>query len=59
MAVFFTSLLPQFASHGSFVALFALGFRVLHVDAHMAQRLRAGGLARHRADASLAPVARD
>jgi threonine/homoserine/homoserine lactone efflux protein len=25
MAVFFTSLLPQFASHGSFVALFALG----------------------------------
>jgi threonine/homoserine/homoserine lactone efflux protein len=25
MAVFFTSLLPQFAPHGSFVALFALG----------------------------------
>jgi threonine/homoserine/homoserine lactone efflux protein len=25
MAVFFTSLLPQFAAHGSFVELFALG----------------------------------
>ena len=25
MVVFFTSLLPQFAPHGSFVALFALG----------------------------------